>query len=181
MTYLAILRGINVSGQKKIKMQDLRSLFESLGMQNVRTYIQSGNVIFESNIEDKKELKAEIETRIEKQYKFHVPVELRTRLEWKEIVDGCPFAPIDVKTQGTKVLITFLSDEPTAGRLIEIKTYVHPPEQLIVKGREIYLNCPNGYGKTKLSNTFLERKLGVVATTRNWKSVVLLHELLNES
>jgi uncharacterized protein (DUF1697 family) len=181
MRYLAILRGINVSGQKKINMQDLRSLFESLGMQNVKSYIQSGNVVFESNIDDKKALKAEIEASIEKQYEFHVPVELRTYLEWEAIVNECPFAPIDVETQGTKVLITFLSGQATAERVTEIKIYVHPPEQLIIKGKEVYLNCPNGYGKTKLSNTFLERKLGVVATTRNWKSVVKLHELLSGS
>lgn len=177
MKYASVLRGINISGQKKIKMADLKSLYESLGFQNVVTYIQSGNVIFDTNSKDKSELKAKIEKVIEEEYKFHVPVEIRTHREIADIIDNNPLDPVDPQKNGTKVLVTFLSSQPTDARVSDLQHHVAAPEQLFVMGKEVYLYCPNGYGKSKLSNTFLEKKLGVGATTRNWKSVLKLYEL----
>ena len=177
MKYISILRGINVSGQKKIKMDDLRSLYESLGFQNAVTYIQSGNVIFDATIKNRADLKTIIEEAIEGKYKFHVPVDIRTIHEIGDILKNCPFGSIDLLKYGTKVLVTFLSSYPSEDRVFDIQKYVVAPEELVWRGKEVYLYCPNGYGKSKLSNTFLEHKLGVEATTRNWKSVHKLHEL----
>jgi uncharacterized protein (DUF1697 family) len=84
---------------------------------------------------------------------------------------------VDLVEDGTKVLVTFLSSKPSEVRVVDIQKYVVAPEKLVVRGKEVYLYCPNGYGKSKLSNTFLEHKLGVEATTRNWKSIHKLHEL----
>lgn len=177
MKYISILRGINVSGQKKIKMLELKSLYESLGFKNVVTYIQTGNVIFDSSDKSIPDLKSKIEKAIDKQFKFHVPVEIRTRLELKNIIKNSPFGPVDLENEGAKVLVTFLSSTPTKTNISNINKYVVAPEKLAVKGKEVYLYCPNGYGKSKLSNNFLEKKLGVEATTRNWTSVLKLYEL----
>lgn len=180
MRFISILRGINVSGQKKIKMADLTSLYELLSFRNVVTYIQSGNVIFDAESKDKAVLKARIEETIEARYKFHVPVEIRTNGEIENIIKNSPFGSIDLVEDGTKVLVTFLSSKPEGGKVSELQKYVAAPEKLCVKGKEVYLYCPNGYGKSKLSNTFLERKLGVAATTRNWKTVHKLYELSSQ-
>lgn len=177
MKYISILRGINVSGQKRIKMSDLKLLYEELGFNNVVTYIQSGNVVFDASGDNKSSIKTLIEDAIEKQYKFHVPVQIRTNMEFENIINNNPFDSVDLAEDGTKVLITFLGDIPDKVKISNIMAYVVLPEMLVVKGTEVYLYCPNGYGKSKLSNTFLENKLGVVATTRNWKSVNKIYEL----
>ena len=177
MKYISILRGINVSGQKKIKMADLKALYESLGFDHVATYIQSGNVIFKSK-KKKIELSAIIEQAIEKQYGFYVPVLIRSVKEMGKVIDNCPFNSLDLEENCTKVLVTFLESVPTKSGLNKLMEYVKAPEELVSKGSEIYLYCPNGYGKSKLSNNFLEQKLGLTATTRNWKSVVKLYELV---
>jgi len=180
MKYISILRGINVSGQKKILMSDLKALYIDLGYENVVTYIQSGNVIFDSKEKKKFKLKNQIESSIKDKYKFHVPVEIRTKLEMSKIIKNCPFGSIDIIENTTKVLLTFLSAVPSKNNINEIQNYVKLPEKLVVTGKEAYLHCPNGYGKSKLSNNFLEKKLGVSATTRNWKSVLKLYELSTE-
>lgn len=177
MKYISILRGINVSGAKKILMKELASLYESLGFNDVLTYIQSGNVIFNSNIKNKDEIKKKIEKAIEQTYQFYVPVEIRTNSEFKNIIEHCPYNPVDLNEEGTKVLVTFLDSIPQDEKVVGILKYVQTPEKLTFVGTEVYLYCPNGYGKSKLSNTFIENKLGVPATTRNWKTVHKLYEL----
>jgi uncharacterized protein (DUF1697 family) len=177
MTYISLLRGINVSGQKKIIMKDLKSLYVSLGFENVLTYIQSGNVIFESDA-DEQTLIENIEESIRKMYGFDVPVQVRSASEFQNIVKSCPFTELDLVEEGTRVMVTFLVSVPSREQVEKLMTYVNEPERLVLVGKEVYLHCPNGYGKTKLSNNLLEKKLGVAATTRNWKSVIKLHELL---
>ncbi len=177
MKYISILRGINVSGQKKIKMADLKALYESLGFASVITYIQSGNVIFESGDGDVAHLISCIEKIIKEKYEFHVPVDIRTNQEMEAVINYCPYEEADVEENGSKILVTFLLSVPLTARIDDIKKYVVHPERLTVHGREVYLYCPNGYGRSKLSNTFLENKFAVRATTRNWKSVQKLYEL----
>jgi len=179
--YISMLRGINVSGKKTIRMADLKSLYESLGFQRVITYIQSGNVIFECNKTNKDKLKTSLEINIEENYKFHVPVQIRTALEFGNIIDNCPFNDIDISKDGTRFLVTFLSSTPAQNKLSEIQEFVTRPEKLVIIGQEVYLYCPNGYGKSKLSNNSIENKLEVSATTRNWKTVHKLFELTEPS
>ena len=176
-TYISILRGINVSGKNKIKMVDLRRLYEDLGFQDIVTYIQSGNVVFKTAVKQEADLLTTIEQVIESEYGFHVPVQIRTHQEMGIIVDNCPFNSLDLVENGTKVLVTFLSQIPSAEKSEAIQQYVKAPEELVMRGREVYLHCPNGYGRTKLSNRFLESKLKVTATTRNWRSVQKLYAL----
>ena len=172
-----MLRGINVSGKKKIKMDDLRSLYEELSFENVVTYIQSGNVVFESTIKNTTSLKEKIETAIKVKYNFHVNVIIRTADELQKVINKNPFGQVDLANKGRKYLVTFLSATPSAKSISELQQYVTKPDKLVVYNNEVYLYIPNGYGKSKLSNTFIERKLGVEATTRNWKTIVKLYEL----
>lgn len=177
MKYISLLRGINVSGKKRIKMDDLKSIYEANGFDSVTTYIQSGNVIFESDITNRDEIRKRIEGAIEKYYEFNVPVNLRTNQELEEIVRNCPFVESESEDNGTKVLVSFLRPVPIDDKSSSLLGCVIPPERLFIQGKEVYLYCPNGYGKSKLKNTFIEKKLGMSATTRNWKSVKNLYEL----
>lgn len=175
--YISILRGINVSGQKKIVMKELKSLYESLGFENVLTYIQSGNVIFDSDIDHVLDIQKLIEDAIKTKYNFEVPVDIRTSNEFEKVLANLPFGAVDLEADGTKMLITFLSQQPDKSAVNRLMEYVKAPEKLVLGDKCIYLHCPNGYGKTKLSNVFIEKKLDVLATTRNLKSVNKLCEL----
>jgi len=176
VTYISLLRGINVSGQKKILMADLKALYVSLGFFDVITYIQSGNVIFNSELKVD-EIVTLIEKDISKKYAFDVPVQVREVSDFGSIIKNCPFTELDLIEEGTRVMVTFLATVPSAKNVEKLMTYVKEPERLVFHGSHIYLHCPNGYGKTKLSNTFIEKNLGVSTTTRNWKSVEKLYEL----
>lgn len=174
--YISILRGINVGGQRKIPMADLKSLYEDLGFKEVITYIQSGNVIFESNKISVKVLEQMIEKKINETFNLIVPVVIRQIREMKNILTINPF----VKMKGIdidKLHITFLDEIPGQEVLININKYDYSPDKFIIKEKEVFLYCPGGYGKTKLSNNFFENKLKLKATTRNWKTVNKLVEL----
>lgn len=169
-TYISLLRGINVSGHKKIVMADLKKLYETLDFKNVTTYIQSGNVIFESATN--KNLEQRIEKAISDTFTFEVPVIITTAAELKKIIENNPF--IHEKNIDTEKLhVTFLAKEPKIGTI----TAHYEPDSFTIIGKAIYLYCPNGYGRTKLTNTFFEKKLDTQATTRNWKTVLKLSSM----
>ena len=177
MRYISLLRGINVAGQKKILMKDLKALYESLGFADVVTYIQSANVLFSSEVKEETAIEQISQAIISKQYSFDVPVQVREVSDFENIIKNCPFSELNLVEEGTRVMVTFLDAQPTDENTEKLITYVQEPERLVLVGREVYLHCPNGYGKTKLSNNFLENKLKVGATTRNWKSIIKLHGL----
>jgi uncharacterized protein (DUF1697 family) len=175
--YISLLRGINVSGQKKIKMVDLKTLYETLGFTDVLTYIQSGNVIFNSEIKDKFELITKLEEAVQTRYCFHVPVQICTLNDLNDVLSKLPFKNLNADEDGAKVYISFLSEKPATEKVPALQTHVVEPEKLVVNDQIVYLYCPNGYGRTKLSNTFIEKKLGVAATTRNLRTVAKLSTL----
>ena len=167
---ISILRGINVSGHNKIPMSELKSLYEELKFKNVTTYIQSGNVIFSTEQTDFTVLSKQIEKIIFKKYGFDAPVILRNINELQAIVNTNPFLKIkDIDIE--KLHVSFLSNYPTKDYLEKIKTYHHESDVFIIKGKEAFVFCPNGYGKTKFTNIFFETKLKVTATTRNWRTI----------
>ena len=169
-TYVAMLRGINVSGHKMIKMEALRASFGALKLSNVQTYVQSGNVIFECADGSVAALSEKIERRILRDFGFSVPVFVRTAKEMAQIIKDNPFLK-ETAIDHSKLHVTFLSDAAPKMALETLQPLAAQSEQFHVIGREIYLYCPNGYGRTKLSNTAIEKKLSVGATTRNWKTV----------
>jgi uncharacterized protein (DUF1697 family) len=168
--YIAMLRGINVSGHWIIKMEQLRASFAALGFSNVKTYIQSGNVVFEAAKDSAASLSKRIEQKILSDFGFPVPVFLRTSKEMEEIIKANPL----LKTPGidqTKLHVTFLAGEPPKTAQEQLQAMAAKTEQLRVLGRVVYLYCPEGYGNSKLANSFIEKKLSVGATTRNWTTV----------
>lgn len=179
-TFISILRGINVSGQRKILMADLKTLYESLKFKEIKTYIQSGNVVFKSDskISDI-QLARKIEKAIFTKYNFEVPVIIRTKEELEKIVSQNPFVKeknIDLK----KLHVTFLSESPANEKVELVKEINFLPDRFAIKGKEIYLHIPGSYGETKLSNKFFEDKFKVSATTRNWNTVNKLFEMAQQ-
>jgi uncharacterized protein (DUF1697 family) len=170
-----MLRGINVAGQKKVSMQVLRETFASLGYKNVQTYVQSGNVIFSTDA-GVSSTKDRIEKEIKRTFGFNILVFLRERNEVTKLVKNSPFKQKDE----SKLHVTFLSEKPATIPLDEMNLAISGAEEFSISGREVYLFCPNRYGVTKLSNSFFEKKLKVAATTRNWRTVNTLLEMLNK-
>lgn len=166
-----------MSGQKKIVMTDLKTLYEKLGFKDVVTYIQSGNVIFKTgNKIANTELVTIIERAIFEKYNFTVPVITRSVEEVKNIISINPFLK-DKEINIEKLHVTFLADLPKQTSLESIKDFNYPPDKFIIIGKEVFLYCPDNYGETKLSNKFFESNLIVSATTRNWKTVNKLFEI----
>lgn len=178
-TYICLLRGINVGGHKKIKMAELREQLGELSFTNIRTYIQSGNIIFQSEEDSLGVLAANIREKIASHYPFTVPVQVWSLPQWGYIRSHNPYLP-DWEEDIAKLHVTLLSDSPEESRINDLSKVHFPPDLFIYKDKVVYLCCPKGYGRTKLTNSFWERRLGVEATTRNWKTVCKLFELATE-
>lgn len=173
-TYISMLRGINVGGHRKIKMDELKALYESLQLQNVNTYIQSGNVIFQSSIYDCKQLEELISKAIKERFNFDVPSIVKNIEDFRDIYENNSFL---LQNKDSQHLYTvFLSDYPHESVISKISNN-QGEDLFIVYKSAIYLFCPNGYGRTKLTNTFFENSLKMVATTRGWATVCQLYQI----
>lgn len=173
-----MLRGINVGRNKRVKMEDLKLLYKSLYLKDVKTYIQSGNIIFKSKNPDSKDLSSKIKVKIREVFGFDVPVIIRTEKEYKKVIEDNPFKEEDTK----QLYVTFLSEIPSKNLIEDInvnlgyKTQDHL-DKCVINRKEIYLLLPEGYSRTKLNNVFFEKKLKVYTTTRNWKTVTKLYDI----
>ena len=176
--YISLLRGINVSGHKKIKMTELKELYESLNFSNVATYIQSGNVVFCSNEKDVKKIQKIIERKIEDVYNFHVPTLVLIESKLKKIISNMPFYLSNIDL--SKLAVSFLYSTPEKSLVKNIDKFKSEREEFILLEDVIYLYCPDGFGRSKLTNNLFETKLKVTATSRNWKTTNKLSELINE-
>jgi uncharacterized protein (DUF1697 family) len=174
-TYVAILRGINVSGHKIIRMERLRAVIGELGFAQVKTYVQSGNVIFETD-KPSAGLAVKIERKIFEEFGFDVPVLTKSSKELKDIIKRNLLAK-DPAIDQAKLHVTFLSDDPPRNALELLQPLAEGAEQVHLAGRAVYLYCPNGYGNTRLTNTAIEKKLSCRATTRNWATTNKLLEM----
>lgn len=174
MKYIALLRGINVSGKNMIPMAALKQSFEKYGFRDVKTYIQSGNIVFQSEkITDEKQLFQEIRELIKKDFNADIPVIVRTPEELAAILKNKPFPDL-LQEAEEKMHVTLLSDIPNAENISRIEKEKYLPDRFEILNREIFLYCPNGYGNTKLNNNFFESKLKVSATTRNLRTMKVL-------
>ena len=180
MKYIALLRGINVGGHKKILMADLKSLLSAhKELNNIKTYIQSGNVIFESDNENEVALSLLISELIFEKYKFHVPVQVYSKTQWDSIVKRNPY--INKKGIDLKCLyVTMLNKVPTKEDLVILKTINFNRDTYIIDSNIIYCNYSNGVGRSKMTSGVFEKHLNVSATSRNWNTMLKIRELLCE-
>jgi len=173
---VSMLRGVNVGGHNKIKMDALRGLYESLGLREVQTYVQSGNVVFRTKERNLAGLGNKIENAIERSFDFRPVVVLRTPAELKDVIARNPFAKRSGIEPG-KLLVTFLASHPAAEALEQVLKIKTDPEEMHVDGREVYIYFPNGMARPKLSWVTVEKKLKTSGTGRNWNSVTKLLEI----
>jgi len=173
------LRGINVSGKNSIKMDSLVASFKELGFENVKSYIQSGNLVFHSTIKDSEKIKSMIENNIKSAFSLDVSVIIRTKAEIEQVIKNNPFLK-DKKVEIDRLYVTFLSDIPDNNILATLNLSKNEGEEYHIIGKEVYLYCPNGYGRTKLNNNLFESKLKLKATTRNWNTVNKLMGIAND-
>jgi uncharacterized protein (DUF1697 family) len=178
MRYISILRGINVGTGRKVPMADLKKLCEKLGLQQVQTYIQSGNVVFELA---KPEAIPILEIRLQQAFSgtfgFDIPVVIRTDGEWAESIAQNPFLK-EENVDIDRLHLTCLKEVPSPEWLQKIKVFQYLPDRYEIIGKDVFIFCAAGYGTSKLVNSFFESKLKVPATTRNWKTVMKLHEMV---
>ncbi len=167
--YISLLRGINVTGYNLIKMDALRKSFESLGFRDIKTYLPSGNVVFSGNRADPVELARAIRERVAGDAGIDVPVLVLPVGKLERIIDGNPFASDPGKDKAF-LHVTFLAGLPAKVEPEVFEGRMMEGEAFVVDGDAVYLYLPHGYGSTKLGNGFLEAKLKVTATTRNWKT-----------
>jgi uncharacterized protein (DUF1697 family) len=170
--HVALLRGINLGGKNRLPMKDLAKMFTEAGCLSVTTYIQSGNVVFEAAAPLARRIPALIEKAIAESFGYQVPVMTRTGAELARIVRGNPFlrSGADPRT----LHVAFLGAAPAAARVKALEPGRSPPDAFAVRGREIYLHCPNGFARTRLTNAYFDSKLGTTSTVRNWNTVETL-------
>jgi uncharacterized protein (DUF1697 family) len=177
--YISLLRGINVGGHKRIKMDQLRKSFEALGFEQVKTYIQSGNVVFKAGKSSPAALSKKIEERIVKDFGFSASVITRTADEISQMITKNPF----LKQRGidpARLHVMFLSEPPAPAALKKLAEVTVAPDQCHCSAQEIYFYLPNGVSKSVLWNSPVDRILAVVTTTRNWKAVNSLHQMCQD-
>lgn len=175
-TFISLLRGINVSGQRKIRMADLKKAYETLGLTNVSTYLQSGNVVFNSKMRSASKIVALLEQQIESCFGYDVTVMVRTPSDFERILNTNPFS-VEAGNDPAKVHVTFLAACPSAEIVKSVEEADASGDECSMGRQEIFVHCPNGYGRTKLNNAFFERRFKIPATTRNWKTVEALYDM----
>jgi uncharacterized protein (DUF1697 family) len=175
--YVSMLRGVNVGGSSRIKSEALQRVYETLGFADVRTLLQSGNVLFRSTLTDRARLAKRIMQELERQLELPVQTVLRTLREVEAIVERGP--ALSGQADPGKLLVMFLSSVPSAAAqaaLLKWHRSKELPEMLELRGPEIYLYYPDGIGRSKLTNAVIERKLDTWGTARNWNTLTKLVE-----
>jgi uncharacterized protein (DUF1697 family) len=175
-TYLALLRGINVGGKNKLPMRDLTTLFEEAGCDHVRTYIQSGNVLFTAVPDVAAALPHLIAAQIAARFGYQTPVILRTTAQMAGVVRNNPFLAQHLSETALHVL--FLAGRPDAERIARLDPDRSPPDAFIAQDQQVYLHLPQGAARTRLTNAYFDAALDTVSTQRNWRTVTTLLSLM---
>lgn len=172
--HVALLRGVNVGGKNRLPMKELAALFEAAGCTGVRTYIQSGNVVFRADARTAKGLAGTVEAAITRRFGFTAPVVLRRADALDAVLHRNPFLAEGVDPVALHV--AFLAEPPAAARVKALDPQRSPPDRFAVRGAEVYLCCPNGMGRSKLTTAWLDASLATTSTVRNWNTVRTLAE-----
>ena len=174
---IALLRGINVGGKNKLPMKDLAAMFREAGCDDVRTYIQSGNVVFRADPALAEDIPSLISASISRRFGYRVPVVTRTARELQEIVQANPFA--EAGAEASRLLVFFLADLPDRAHVEALDPNRSPGDEFAVMGREIFLHCPNGVARSKLTNSYFDSRLSTTSTGRNWRTVRKLLDMVD--
>ncbi len=181
--YAALLKGINLGGHHRVAMAELRDVCTGLGLENVATYVQSGNVVLSSPRRDAVALAADLEVALAGAFGFDVPVIVRSGAQLQAVVVHNPF--VQAGKDASELSVGFLAGRPTpeaARRLRDDPLAASPPDghEFDLRDEEVYLFHPGGYGRTKLTNAFFDRRLGTTMTVRNWRTVLALADLTRQ-
>ncbi len=176
--YIALLRGINIGPHKRMKMEKLREGCEGLKFNDVKTYVQSGNVVFRASKCSPASLSKKLEDMIVQEFGFTSRVVIRTDEEIAQVIKNNPFQPV-TKFEDNKLCVAFLSAEPDKALVEKLKA-LQQPEPFHVRGNNLYIYYQDGFAKTKLNTNLLEKVMGVDATVRNWRTVTNLHAMAQE-
>jgi uncharacterized protein (DUF1697 family) len=172
------MRGLNVGGKNRLPMSDLAHMFVEAGCADVRTYIQSGNVIFQASQSKLEKLPALIAKIVEQRFGYKTPVVLRTVEQLGETIKNNPF--LKAGAIEDELHVYFLAAAPDARKIASLDPARSLPDTFLVRGRDVYLQMPNGMGRTKLSNAYFDSKLATISTARNWRTILKLFELMQE-
>jgi uncharacterized protein (DUF1697 family) len=175
LVYVALLRGINVGGKNRLPMKDLVSIFDCVGCTDVRTYIQSGNVVFQAEPSLAERVPALATDEVRARFGHEIPIVVRDAKAMRRVVARNPFL------EGSDVAhlsVAFLAAKPTPAAVRTLDPDRSPPDEFKVSGRELYLCCPNGAARTKLTNQYFDSRLQTITTVRNWRTVLALLELV---
>jgi uncharacterized protein (DUF1697 family) len=170
--YVALLRSVNIGGYGRLPMSELRASFEKLGYDDVTTYIQTGNVLFSASLKSEPKIVNAIEESLDEDFGKSPAVILRSVPELLRVGKASPFARSGANP--ARHHVTFLASAPAKAVLAAFDPPPSGNDEVVVEGREVYVHTPEGYAGTKYTGTFLERRLGVVSTTRNWNTVTKL-------
>lgn len=173
VTYLALLRGVNVGGHGKVAMGDLRGLAAGLGLREAQTVLQSGNLVFRSAVRSSSRLEAVLESEIAGRLALQTSVFIRTAGEWAALVAANPF-PGEAARAPSRVVVFLLKSAPLADGVAALRAALTGAETVAVEDRQLYAFYPENIGRSRLTGALVERKLGTLATARNWNTVLRL-------
>jgi uncharacterized protein (DUF1697 family) len=174
--YVALMRGINVGGKKKLPMADLVTLFVEAGCRDVETYIQSGNVVYSATEKLASRVPDLIVKAVLDRIGFRAPVVTRTAAELRSVASANPFLRAG-GADADELHVMFLAERPTPAKVSFLDPLRSPPDEFVVRGRDIYVRCPNGVARSKLTNDYFDRSLATTSTMRNWRTVLILAEM----
>ena len=176
-TYVALLRGINVGGRNRLSMTQLTDLFAEAGCQRTRTYIQSGNVVFDATAPVATAVASRVSSLLSQRLDLAVPIVTRSAAEMAQVVAANPFVGPDADT--TVLHAAFCLHPPTPAHIAALDPNRSPPDECVAQGRELYLRCPNGLARTKFTTAYLDRTLGTTVTVRNWRTTLTLLDMVH--
>jgi uncharacterized protein (DUF1697 family) len=176
--HVALLRGVNVGGKNKLAMTDLAELFRAAGCAEVRTYIQSGNVLFRAPAALAATLSRALAAEIERRHGLRTPVVTRSAARLAKVARSNPF--LAAGADPDELHVAFLADPPARAKVAALDPRRSPPDEFVVAGSEVFLRCPGGVARTKLTNDWFDRALATTSTLRNWRTVTRLVELAAE-
>jgi uncharacterized protein (DUF1697 family) len=172
---VALLRGINVGGKNLLPMQDLVALFDGAGCTNAKSYIQSGNIVFRAPPAVAARIPAVIAKAVTERFGFEAPVLVRSDQDLARVAKENPF--LGAGADEALLHVAFLAESPGAAQVAALDAGRSPPDEFTVRGREIYLRCPNGMARTRLTNQYFDAKLSTTSTMRNWRTVLKLLDM----